>query len=178
ECEKQPLALQLSVCSHSYVHDLFLMALEGAYFGFNRIEDDDYIYFFNFNLSPLSPDAIAEIIKVETDKKKCVFCCEASLSALSFAEDFNITILNIAHVYALLKDKNLLPEKYALGNAKKPNIFKRIKKRFNRKLCPPLFFCGLSLLFFSFFTYYPVYYVVFGGLLLILSAASILINAS
>lgn len=176
ESEKKSLSLHLSVCSHASVLNLFKNALDGTYTEGNRLYDENFAYFFNFKLSPISPDDIAEIIKADTDCGKCVFCCEASPSALSFAEDFSIKVVTIAEIYALLKDKKLLPEKYALGNVKKTGVFKRIKKRFSRRLCPPLFFCGLSLLFFSFFTYYPVYYTVFGGLLMALSAVSLLIS--
>ena len=176
ESEKKSLSLHLSVCGAREVHNLFLSALDGAYIGDNLVQDEENAYFFNFKLSPVSPDDIAEIIKSDVTKKKCVFCCEASPAALSLAEDFEIRITCVSEIYALLKDKNLLPEKYALGNVKKPNIFKRIKKRFNRRLCPSLFFCGLSLLFFSFFTSHSVtiYYVVSGGLLMVLSAVSLL----
>lgn len=176
ESEKKSLSLHLSVCSTREIHRLFLSALEGAYLEDNTVRDGACAYFFNFKLSPVSPDDIAEIIKSDVPEKKCVFCCEASPAALSLAEDFDIRITCIAEIYALFKDKGLLPEKYALGNVKKPNIFKRIKKRFNRRLCPSLFFCGLSLLFFSFFTSHSVtiYYIVSGGLLMLLSAVSLL----
>ncbi|MDE7087740.1 MAG: hypothetical protein K2O67_06075, partial [Clostridia bacterium] len=176
ESEKKSLSLHLSVCTQNAVFKLFLSALDGTYVEGNRLQDENTLYFFNFKLSPISPDDIAEVIKTETNKAKCVFCCEVSPAALSFAEDFSITVVCIAQIYAMLKDKKLLPEKYALGNVKKPSVFKKIKKRFNRKLCPSLFFCGISLLFFSFFTFYPVYYTVFGGILLALSAVSVLIG--
>ncbi|MDE7163786.1 MAG: hypothetical protein K2O44_06955 [Clostridia bacterium] len=176
ESEKKSLSLHLSVCSTREVHKLFMSALEGSYIEDNIVQDEENAYFFNFKLSPVSPDDIAEIIKSDVPKKKCVFCCEVSPAALSLAEDFEIRITCVSEIYALLKDKKLLPEKYALGNVKKPNIFKRIKKRFNRRLCPSLFFCGLSLLFFSFFTSasVTVYYIVSGGLLMVLSAVSLL----
>lgn len=174
ENEKKSLSLHLSVCGTAYIHKLFLAALDGAYMEDNRVCDEKHVYFFNFKMSPVSPDDVAEIIRTETPKDKRIFCCDVSPAALSLAEDFSIKVTTVAEIYALLKDKKLLPEKYALGNVKKPNILKRIKKRFNRRLCPSLFFSGLTLLFFSFFTFYPIYYIVFGGLLLILSAISVL----
>lgn len=176
ESEKKSLSLHLSVCGTKEIHRLFLSAIDGAYLDKNIVRDGENAYFFNFKLSPVSPDDIAEIIKSDAPEKKCVYCCEVSPAALSLAEDFDIKITCVSEIYALLKDKGLLPEKYALGNVKKPNFFKKIKKRFNRRLCPSLFFCGLTLLFFSFFTSYSisVYYIVCGGLLLVLSAVSIL----
>ena len=176
ESEKKSLSLHLSVCTPTNVKNLFKNAFDGTYIEGNRLQDEENIYFFNFKLSPLSADDIAAVIRDESEKKKHVYCCEISSAAQSLAEDFQITVKTIAHVYALLKDNNLLPEKYALGNVKKPNFFKKIKRRFNRKIAAPLFFCGLTLLFFSFFVSFPVYYTVVGGILLVLSAVSVLIS--
>lgn len=175
ENEKKSLSLHLSVCGEEYILNLFENALEGTYARGNRLQDNENVYFFNFKMSPLSSDDIAEIIRFKSQKQKNIYCCEIAPAALSLAEDFSIKVVTVAEIYALLKDNNLLPEKYALGNVKKPNILKRIKKRFNRKICAPLFFSGLTLLFFSFFTFYPLYYIVFGGLLTGLSAICVLI---
>lgn len=176
ESERKSLSLHLSVCSPYSVKQLFKNALDGTYIEDSQLQDDEHAYYFNFKLSPLSADDIAEIIRYDEPKRKCVYCCEIAPAALSLAEDFDIRVQTIGHIYALLKDKKLLPEKYAMGNVKKPNIFKRIKKRFNRKIAAPLFFCGLTMLFFSFFVTFPVYYTVIGGVLLLLSAISVLIS--
>lgn len=176
ESEKKSLSLHLSVCDEAYILNLFENALDGTYVRGNRLQDNQNVYFFNFKMSPVSSDDIAEVIRVNSKKIKHIYCCEISPAALSLAEDFSIQIVTAPEIYALLKDKKLLPEKYALGNVKKPNVFKRIKRRFNRKLCPPLFFSGLTLLFFSFFTFYPLYYIIFGGLLMALSAVCVLIR--
>src|SRR5699024_12306643 len=58
-------------------------------------------------------------------------------------------------------DLGNLPD-ISLPEEKKRGILKRIKSRFTRRLFPSLFFSGLALLAFSAFTFYPVYYVVFG----------------
>lgn len=176
ESEKKSLSLHLSVSNKNDVEQLFLTALNATYAEGNCISDDERLYFLNFKMSPLSADDIAQIIKAQTPLKKCVFACDITPDALSLAYDFEIEVKLIGDIYALLKDKNLLPEKYALGKVKQKGFFHKIKKRFNRKLCPPLFLCGLSLLAFSFFTFYPVYYIAFGGALLVLSAISLLIS--
>lgn len=176
ESEKKSLSLHLSVCGDEYLLNLFENALDGTYVRGKRLQDNENIYFFNFKMSPLSSDDVAAIIRSNSKKAKHIYCCDIAPAALSLAEDFSIKVVTVAEIYALLKDKGLLPEKYALGSVKKPNVFKRIKKRFNRKLCPPLFFSGLTLLFFSFFTFYPLYYIIFGGLLMALSAVSVLIR--
>lgn len=174
DSERKSLSLHLSVCGKNYINDLFLKALDGTYMAGNRLESDEEAYFFNFKMSPLSSDDIAEIIRESCEKKKHVYCSAISPDALSLAQDFSIEVTGVSEIYALLKDKNLLPEKYALGEVKKPTLPQIIKRRFNRRLCPSLFFCGLSLLFFSFFTRFYVYYIVFGAILMALSAASLL----
>lgn len=174
--EKKTLTLHLSVSGEKYVSDLFKKALDGTYAVGNRLEDSENAYFFYFSISPLSPDNVAETIKCGTEKRKIIYCCIAGAEAENLASDFDVKIIQIGEVYELLKEKNLLPEKYACGEIKKQSAWKTIKKRFNRKLCPSLFYCGLSLLFFSFFTFYKIYYIVFGGLLLILAAVSLLIS--
>ena len=176
ENEKKSLALHLSVCSEKKISDMFNSALEGTKADGAHLSDESREYFFNFKMAPLTADDVAAVIKAQCEKTKCVYCCAISPDALSLAEDFNIEVNTIAETYVLLKEKNLLPEKYALGEVKKPNVLKKIKKRFNRRICPSLFFCGLSLLFFSFFTFYPVYYIVFGGIMMVLSAISLLIE--
>lgn len=178
ENEKKSLSLHLSVCSSAYIRDLFLKALDGAYTEDNRISDEERDYFFNFRMSPVSSDDVAEIIKADSLKIKCLFCCKIAPDALSLAKDFSIEVKTVGDVYVLLKDKNLLPEKYALGEVKKPKFFTRLKSRFTRKLCPSLFFGGMTLLFFSFFTFYPVYYIVMGAILTALSAISLIFGQS
>lgn len=176
ENEKKSLSLHLSVCNENAVRKIFLNLLDGAYPQGNYVEDEEHIFFFNFKLSQISPDDVAAVIKVESEKVKKLFCCCVSPEAASLAEDFSIKIAEVAEIYALMKEKGQLPEKYALGEVKKPSVFKRIKKRFTRKLCPSLFFGGATLLFFSFFTFYPVYYIVSGAILTALSAVTVFIS--
>lgn len=172
--EKKTLALHLSVSGEKYITELFSKAFPRSRAVGNRLEDDDNAYFFFFTMSPLSPDDVAKCVKCRTDKAKTILCCAAGEESAALAGDFNITIRQIGEIYSLLKDGGLLPEKYACGNVRKVSAFKKISKRFNRRLCPSLFLCGLSLLFFSLFTYYRIYYIVCGGLLIALAAVSVM----
>ncbi len=174
--EQKTLALHLSVSGEKYIENLFMQAFDGTYPEGNRLEDGENAYFLFFTLSPLSPDDVARAIKCKTDKKKIILCCSAGESGAQFARDFDIEIRQIGYIYDLLKSRKLLPEKYACGEIKKVSFFKKIKRRFNRRLCPSLFFCGLSLLFFSFFTYFRFYYIACGGLLLLLSVVCLFIG--
>lgn len=178
ESEKKSLSLHLSINGEKYLNDLFKRAFDGAYMAGNALLDGENRYFFNFKMSPLSADDVAQVIRKKCDRQKVILCCEADPSALSLAEDFSVKIMTTEQVYILLKEKGLLPEKYALGKIKKAGILKRIKARFNRKLCASLFFSGFFLLFYSYFTFFPVYYIVAGTILMVLSAVCLFFSPS
>lgn len=177
ESERKSLSLHLSTLSENTVLNLFEKALDGTYAVGNHLEDGETEYYFDFKMSPVNPDDIARLIRRRGDKNVVLYCCGISPDALSLAEDFSVKAVCVAEIYSLLKDKNLLPEKYALGGVKKRSLFTKVKKRFNRRLCPSLFFSGFFLLFFSFFTFYPVWYVTAGSILTLLSAVCLFFPA-
>lgn len=180
EKHKKLLSLHLSLSSDEYICNLFSKALTGedetAEVKGGKVFTDTCAYFFNFQMQALSEDDIARVIKYDSDKKKIIFCSRASIEAAALAENFLIEIRQIDAAYSLLKERDLLPEKYVYEGAKKISIWKRVKARFTRKLCAPLFWSGAGLLFLSYFTFFPIYYIVIGGIMLILSAVALVIN--
>jgi hypothetical protein len=139
----------------------------------NVLCGQDTVYFLHFTLEKLKLDDIAEAIKFSTENKKIILCNDANSEQKNFADNFLIEIFTLNELYPLIKDKGLLPEKFIFEGKQKLNVFKKIKSKFNKKLTAPLFFCGLWLLIFSYFTFFPVYYIFAGGALIILSAASL-----
>lgn len=176
EKQKKLLALHLTLSSDAYVKDLFSKCFENAKKCGKRVICGGVSYYFNFKMQYLSEDDIALIIKEDIPESKEIFCVKASPDACILAENFGIKITGIDGVYELLKSRDLLPEKYIYDDKKRENIFKRIRARFSRKLCAPLFWSGLALLFLSYFTFFPIYYIVSGGLMLILSACALVFN--
>lgn len=177
EKEKKLLSLHLSLSSDEYVLNLFKKCLGvDAKIRGKRIICGEQSCFFDFKMQPLSEDDIAKIVKCKTDGGKTVYCAKISAEAAILAENFNIKIVRLDEVYSMLKDNNLLPEKYVYEEANKVSVFKRIRARFSRKLCSPLFWSGLSLLLLSYFTFFPLYYIISGGIMLTLSAVALVIN--
>lgn len=179
EKQKKLLSLHLSLSSDDYILELFEKCLsneEKAEISGSKIIKGENAYFFNFKMQPLSEDDIAKIIKVKCEQKKIIFCCKISAEALMLCENFLIDVKQIDYVYSLLKDKEMLPEKYIYEEQKKASFFKRIKSHFNRRICAPLFWSGLGLLALSYFTFFPIYYIISGGLMLIVSAITLVIN--
>ena len=180
EKQKKLLSLHLSLSSAEYISNLFAKCLpqegESVEIRSNRTVIGEYAYFCIFKMQPLSEDDIAEVIKEQCDEKKVILCSRISVEALLLCEDFLIDVKQIDYVYDLLKEKELLPEKYIYEGRQKVGFFKRIKARFSRKICAPLFWSGLALLVLSYFTFFPIYYIVSGGIMLILSAVALVIN--
>lgn len=177
EKQKKLLSLHLSLSTDEYILNLFKNLLgEEAKIDGKRVICGGVTYFFNFKMHPLTEDDIAKIIKYNADGDKKVYCNVISADADALAANFTIKPICIDEVYASLKENNLLPEKYVYEGAGKISVFKKIKSRFSRKLCAPLFWSGAALVFLSYFTFFPVYYIVSGGIMLILSAISLVFN--
>ena len=180
EKQKKLLSLHLSLSSDEYISDLMKKCLinenEKSEIKHGAIVISGCAYFPDFKMQPLSEDDIAKVIKVKCDEKKIVICNRISPEALSLCENFLIEVKQIDFVYNLLNEKQLLPEKYIYEGQKKIGIFQRIKVRFSRKICAPLFWSGLALLLLSYFTFFPLYYIISGGIMLILSAVALVVN--
>ncbi len=176
EKAKKLLALHLSLSRDDYISKLFKDCFENAKICGKRVICGGVSYFFNFKMQPLGEDDVAKVIKFRYDGEKKIYCVKASPEAVMLASNFSIETVGIDQVYAELKKNNLLPEKYVYEEAKKQNFFKRIKLRFSRKLCAPLFWSGAALLGLSYFTFFPIYYIVSGSIMLILSAVALVFN--
>lgn len=177
EKNKKLLSLHLSLSSDGYIRKLFCDLFgEGAKISGQKVVFGGEAYFFNFKMQPLTEDDVAKVIKYRFEGKKRIYCTALSREAAALAGNFLIGVTGIDGVYSALKEKNLLPEKYVYEGPDKIKIFERIKSRFNRRLSPPLFWSGAGLLALSYFTFFPIYYIVSGSVMLILSAVALVIN--
>ncbi len=173
EKKKNSLLLHLSLSPESEAEEL-IKKLYGAEKTDRRPENGDSVFFPYFRLAPLSEDDVAKVVKFKTDKRKVILCNRLCEGAKSLADAFLIETVTADEFYLKVKENDLLPEKFVYEEKKKPNGLRRIKARFKRKLFRPLFISGLSLMLFSFITSFAIYYIVVGGILLILSAAALI----
>ena len=171
------LAIYLATTDCESAAKLVADALNGTYAGGNCILTDRGHAYVLFRAEPLNADAIADILKDEEHIFCALYCNGCTPAAERLASRFGIEIVAAAKVYTILKSAGKLPQ-CDIPEEKKNSLFKKIKGRFTRKLCPALFFSGLALLTFSMFTFYPVYYVVSGSVLMLLSAISLLVGQS
>ena len=180
EKQKKLLSLHLSLSSDEYIAELFTESLktedETPQIKGGKIYAGDDLYFTVFKMQPISEDDVACAVKFKSDKNKIILCNRVSAEAAALAENFLIEIKQIDYIYKLLKDKKLLPEKYVYEGAKKIGAWKKIKARFSRKICASLFWSGMALLALSYFTFFPVYYIISGGIMLTLSVVALALN--
>lgn len=175
---RKQLALYLATLAPKEAALLFANALNGTYTAGNVVEDEENEYHFLFKIAPLNCDDIAAVLQNRGGKKVVLLCNTLAPEAADFAKEFGVKVKCIGELYDLLKQSDLLPEQYAFGGLVKKGAFKKIKLRFNRKLCPSLFFSGFFLLLYSFFSFYPVWYVVTGSILTVLSAVCLFFGQS
>lgn len=177
EKNKKLLSLHLSLSSDYYITNLFKKCLgENAKIRGKRVICGGQSYFFNFKMQPLSEDDIARVIKFKCDGDKIIMCNAASVPSAALAQHFQIQTKGIDEVFALLKKNNLMPEKYVYEDAKKLSFFTKVKSRFTRKLCAPLFWSGLALLALSYFTFFPIYYIISGCVMLLIAAIALVLS--
>ena len=134
-------------------------------------ETDKGLYFCSFTPEPADRNALLTAIRHRTEKKKHFVCCTATQECARLAEETGIELICAEEIYGLLKEKDALPGKYLLEKPKS-GMFSKIKGGFSRRLCMPAFWSGAAMLFFSYFSFYPVYYIVSGSLLLVMCAAA------
>lgn len=167
----EKLAAHLALLGPEESAALFARGLDGAKPDGSVAETDRGLYFCSFTPEPADRNALLTAIRHRTEKKKHFVCCTATQECARLAEETGIELICAEEIYGLLKEKDALPGKYLLEKPKS-GMFSKIKGGFSRRLCMPAFWSGAAMLFFSYFSFYPVYYIVSGSLLLVLCSAA------
>lgn len=172
---RQKLCLHLATLPKSEAAKVVLpMFPEGKIDGCGNIETQNCIYVTAFRCRPLTPDDIADELKIKREKPFELLCNSASAESAKLSESFCVKLRDGEEIYKKLKDIGALPESYPFTEKNKTSLLKRLSCAFRRSASPKLFWCGLCLLTFSFFTFFPLYYIISGGCILILSAACLI----
>lgn len=154
--EKEKLMLHLALSSEKSNRALLSPILE--------TEETDFLF---FTMQPLSADEIAGAIKKTEGKAFTVYCNELSPQAKELCERFMITTTDGTKIYTQLKEANALPEKYICGEKQKKTVGRTLRICFQKKNSRSFFVSGAALLLLSLFSFFPVYYIVGGSMLLI-----------
>lgn len=174
EAQKNKLLFHLACLSDEEKTKFFLQRLSGdeplQRFGRLRLTSAKRFFFLHFSFSPVTADEVAAFSRLKTGKEKVLLCSKIEDDAYALAERLNLRTLTGNEVYALLKDRNALPETYN----DEPSSVKR-KRRFelwfSRKNAKPFLTAAAFTLLTAFISPFPYYYFVFGGILLTISVA-------
>lgn len=122
-----------------------------------------------FRMEPASADDLAPLIRRHGGN--FILCCNTlSEAAQALIKRFPVEVIGGEEIYQLLKRTGKLPARL-LGEAP-PKSRHRDKLRavFKKSNARPFFVSGALLLIMSLFTLFPVYYLITGSILLLLSA--------
>ncbi|MCD7729228.1 MAG: hypothetical protein LUI60_04875 [Clostridia bacterium] len=170
--EKRKLAMHLCLLPSGEACSLLAKAAGGEVKG-RRVESENIVCFAIFKAEPCDMDDILPALKRKCGgKDKVIACNYITENARKLAENCGAAVWECADIYLRLKKAEALPETYLYAEPEKIKLLKRIKLRFTRKLCLPAFWSGAALMFMSLFTFYPIYYIVSGAILLAVCAAA------
>lgn len=129
-------------------------------------------YFLLFKLEPATADELAAVVR-SGGGEKAVLASSFTKDAEALAISFGIELWEAEKVYSLLKEAGRLPENYIMGNQIRRSLKNGIRLRLSRKSWRGYLLAGTALLLFSLISFFPVYYIVAGGLML---AAAVLVR--
>lgn len=174
---RNSLSLSLAVNSNEKNSSIFL-----KYFDFKKLKADlvhggifvkeqNAYYFLLFKFEGLTADSLTPIIQKNLEGKITVLCNAYNQQFKKIAETFNIEVLGIDKVYSMLKEADLVESNLINLKKEKLHFIERIKFRFSKKMYKGYFISALMLLVLSYFTFFPLYYVIAGCILLLISVA-------
>ena len=135
-----------------------------------KIFTNDAVYFLAFHFAPVNQDEVASFARLKTSKRKIIFCGEIEERALSLCLRLSIEVQTGESVFRFVQKNNALPEVF-LGEETPVNKRKRkFRLCFAKTNARRFFVSGALVVLASFFTPFPIYYWLFGVVLLTASA--------
>lgn len=124
-----------------------------------------------FTMEPISADEIARLIRTFGKVRFTLACNTVSAEGEKLLSSFGETAMRGDDVFALFQRTGTTPNPLICGELPRKTIKTRLKRSFMKSNARPFFVSGLLLLFMSLFTFFPVYYLVSGSVLLIAAIA-------
>ena len=122
-----------------------------------------------FTMQPVSADAVARLIREYGPEPFTLACNSLTPEAEKLLQSFGKSVLHADEIYALFTRTDSTPSPLICGEIPRKSIRKNLRRSFSKKNARPFFVSGLILLIMSLFTFFPVYYLVTGSILLVAS---------
>lgn len=131
----------------------------------------DGLYLPRFTMQPLSADEIARLIREYPDTPFTVVCNDLTAEAEKLLVQFGLRAMKGNEVYALFTRTETMPDPLILGEIPRKSAKRTLRRIFSKKSARPFFTSGILLLFMSLFTFFPIYYLVSGTVLMLLAVS-------
>ncbi len=175
EALREKLFLHLPLISDEEKTKLFETALakpqntEVKRQGKLRLQTEEANYFLLFRFAPVTADEIARLSRWKTSKPKIVLCQRIEETAKALCTKLHMEVKTGDWVFDFLKSQDALPNRF-LGDELPENKRKRIFRLCFAKRNARRFFVSAALILLtSLITPFPYYYLVFGGILLLVA---------
>ncbi len=137
--------------------------------GLYAVETEDKLYFPLFTVRPADGDSAAVIVRAKSDKQKCLLCGELAPETEKLCAGFGVETTTGNEIYRMLKKEDFLPEHYLCENASAPKKKKRLRVYFAKSNSRHFLWGGVLILLTSLITPFPLYYLIFGSVLILSS---------
>jgi len=172
EAQKEKLLFHLACISNTEKTIFFLDRLSATKpLPPLRLHNEQTMYWLRFTFQPVHADEIVQLHRHKTDKEKVLLCNKIEDQAYALAQRFQIRVLTGNEVYAMLKERNALPEKYPHEETSENKRQRRLQLWFSRKNAKPFLTASVLTLTTALVSPFPRYYLIFGFAMLATSVA-------
>lgn len=137
--------------------------------GLYAVETREEIFFPVFTVRPIDGDLAAQILRTETNKRKVLLCASTAPETDKLLSRFSVTTKRADEVFRQIKEKKMIPESYPFENEQPSKIAAKTRLWFAKKNARAFLTGGATLLLASWLTPFPLYYWIFGGVLIAVS---------
>lgn len=172
---KEKLSLHLSLLGDEEKTDLFIPALSTAEkapvkrVGKLRLQSETRLYFLCFRFAPVTTDDVARYSRYPNGRQKTILCERIEENALELCTRLHIEVRAGDFAFNLLQSQNALPESYLCDELPKDKRKHRLRLCFARSNAKRFLASATLILLLSLITPFPFYYLIFGGILLLLA---------
>ncbi len=124
-----------------------------------------------FTMEPVGADEIALLLRKYGKEPFSLACNALTADAEKLLTSFGIQALRGEEVYSLFSRTNTTPSPLICGEIPRKTVRQKLRRSFSKGNARPFFVSGALLLIMSLFTFFPLYYVISGGILLFCAVA-------
>lgn len=134
-----------------------------------RLQSQTRLYFLCFRFAPVTTDDVARYSRYPNTRRKTLLCERIEESALELCTRLHIEVRAGDFAFQLLRLQNSLPETYLCDELPKDKRKHRFRMCFARTNAKRFLTSAILILLLSLITPFPYYYLVCGGLLIVLA---------